>query len=116
MTEFDLDAWLALDRIKAIKDHLIIVRDPDVPFEISSTIIREKIKAGESIEQFVPKKVADWHAEKGIKYPEKPIKSEEEKKKEEEEVLGPLENFIDFKCDEIKFEELEHDYKDNVPW
>lgn len=50
MTEFKLDEWLALERIKNISEHLIIVRDEDIPYEISSTIVRKKFNAGENVE------------------------------------------------------------------
>lgn len=65
----------------------------------------------------MPKGLNSWHANNPkFKYAEKVDPTEEEKKKEEEDVMGPLETYIDFKCENIKYEELEHDYKDNVPW
>lgn len=107
MTEFKLDEWLASEKGKKVADNLILVRDEDNSDEISSTVIRQKYNLGENVEKYLPKGLNSWHSSNPkFKYVEYTEPTEEEKKKEEYGI-GPLEDHINFKCEKIKFEELE---------
>jgi len=60
LSHFEAVKWLESDKVKPYQHNVILVKDEEIPYELSSTILRDMICKGESVDQYLPAKLSEF--------------------------------------------------------